>query len=526
MNPPRPFDRKALLLSVIFIFIIIFLSGMMSIYLLGDKSIDDAMLMINAALLIDDFSNDPLDYDAMIKAGRKAMFDRLDRYSGYVSDENFDILHENLSGGYTGFGITIQQDDKGLQVISTRRDGSAAEAGIMSGDIITAVDSVDLKDMDGTDALEHLRGKEGTNASLTVYRPLEDSSFTVDVERRRIEFLHIPFAGFTSDSMIYIRLLDFDPGASDDLKSALDTLLNKNEHPKGLILDLRSNPGGLFVEARKTADLFLKSGTMIVGNDSRSRWEDEKYYASNGDITDGLPMAVLVNNESASAAEIVSGALKYAGRAYLVGDTTFGKGLVQGFVRFPDGDGLKLTISRYYFEGGIYLNEFDTALVETGHGIPPDFYYKDPTPELIKLELEQNNILRRFASLHQDEIIMQYQLDDSLSDHWIYMLTDYMLQQGDSIKTVRSILAEEVKQTAIIDSAGSEVLKAVDQLLKKTYEYDREILLIYKDYVKYRLAQIAFERSEGIYESYRRVDLRHQQTIKIAADYIMERKND
>lgn len=520
MNQP-PLERKAILLSLILIVLILIMSGSMAVYLVSDPSIAQTQMVEQAALVIDKYYFEKVNFDNLLESGRSAMFDMLDRYSTYYPKKNFEQMDENLTGSYTGIGVMITSDDLGLRISSVREGGPAHKAGLLDGDIITAVDSVSLEGLSINNAINVLRGEIGSQTVLTISRPIRGELFQVTLIREKLNFIHIPYAGMLADSILYIRLVDFDAGASDDLKAAIDSLRFQN--PKGMILDLRGNPGGLFHEAYQTANLFLNKGQFIVGTDGRSRWRDEKYLATGTDITGGLPLLVLVDNNSASSAEIVAGALQQANRAKLVGDTTFGKGLVQGFVRYPEGDGLKLTISRYYLDGGVYLNNFDSTLEDVGHGLVPDFFETLPVDSYFQQELFSSQFLREFAYENDDKIIEAYR-EGKLDDSYIRGLLDFIDKKEIRINSYRTSLAEELQSVAQEETIRPATKKAINNLVRLSYGKDRELFYKYSDYILYNLARIAFERKEGLTAAYKEVIIERQPQIQKARVLLAEKK--
>ena len=407
-------------------------------------------------------------------------------------------------------------------IMSVRENGPANEVGLLSGDIVVSVDSVTLENLRTDESIRLLRGEVDSEVLVEIWRPATEELFEVAITRRKIPFMHIPFAGYTPDSLIYVRVLDFAAGATDDLEDALDSLLEKKDiTPKGLILDLRGNPGGLFSEGYRTADLFLDDGVFMVGTDGRSRWNDRQYHSSGSDILNGLPMTVIVDRGTASSAEIVSGALQASGRASLVGDTTFGKGLVQGFVRFPNGDGLKLTISRYYFEGPVYLNDFDSTLNDTGHGLVPEHYYDLTQMNQLRRQLENSLLLSQFANRYQDEIVSAGNGDypsDSLLEEFIAFACD----SGFTFVSVRTFLAEEMKLLTLVEESPLAVTNYIENFIRRSQALDDMALNGDKQYIKDRLLQIAYERKYGIYQTYNRVYLNTRPEIKLASRILLE----
>jgi len=499
MIHPPGFSKSSLVISSIIIFVIILLCGLMSVMVITDPAIKYSQVMVKAAMAIRDVYPDTLDFKSSIASAREAMLDELDRFSGYMAKEQFAQFDEDLSGGYYGVGISVIPHDSGLLILEVREGSPAAMAGVLTGDIIIAADTINLSGKKPAEAVRLIKGKENTTLSAKIYRPTTDDTLHFEMVRKRIDFLHVPFAGFTADSALYIRLLDFNVGASDDVKSALDSLYQKNsKNVKGIILDLRDNPGGLIVEAQQTAQLFLNKGDFIVGTSSRSRWQEDSLVAEDGEGLANVPLAVLVNRGSASASEIVAGALRYSGHALLVGDTTFGKGLVQGFIKLPEGDALRLTISRYYFAGKRYLNNIDSVHGGTGEGLVPDiacnFVEKSPFYQ----QLEQSLVLFQFAHKFQDEIIAAPN-DQAEKEQWIKRLAQFAFEHDFKYSSELTASAQALEEN--VDSGH---LKALTQRAVQMAEsLDHQLFEKQGDFLWMRLRQIAFERKYGAYRAYK-----------------------
>jgi carboxyl-terminal processing protease len=515
MSHPALLDRKTLLASLILLLLIVLICGAMGVYVMSDPGIVQALTLTRAALTI----ADQYGYDAvsrkLIASARRAIFDRLDRYSGYIDASDFNRLDEEFTGRYGGIGVRVVRHEKGLLIMSVRENGPADDAGLLTGDIIIGADSLDFEGISFDSAANLLRGEEGTSVLVRFIRSPSDT-LEVKITRRQIPLTHVAYAGITPDSLLYIRLLDFEAGASAELKAALDSLLTDSAALRGLILDLRGNPGGLFTEAYESADLFLTEGTFIVGTDARSRWNEKRYYAGGEDVTEGLPMAVIVDRGSASSAEIVAGALKQAGRAVLVGDTTFGKGLVQGFIRFPDGDGLRLTIARYYFADSLFLNELDTALNDIGHGLAPDYYFESVETEPFPLALENSLLLQQFVSVHQDEIIAAIEKDE-FDNTWVKRFTAYARDNGFTYQSFVTRTAELFYAQAVEESSLPDLKKVADKIVKTANAEDRNQFAAYAGYIKMKLKELALERKYGTHRAYRDVIVRESPIIRFAA---------
>lgn len=519
MTPPL--DRRQLLVAALLIVAMVWLAGGAGVYVLSDPGISSARNLARAAEIIDAYFYREVDWRALNMAARQEMIGRLDRFSQYVSANEFTQMEQDRSGGYSGIGVTVTEHNNGLLVLSVRQPGPAAQAGLLPGDVIIAAADADLSGLTVDQSTELLKGPEGTEIRVTIYRPAGPDTLNKVIRRGRLEFEHVPFAGYTPDSLVYVKLSDFDPGAADAVRAALDSLLVEGRPPPGLILDLRGNPGGLFWQAFETAELFLPEGALVVGTDGRSRWDTDSYYSQSPDRTGGLPMAVLVDGGSASSSEIVAGALRQNGRAVLVGDTTYGKGLVQGFVHFPDGDGLRLTISRYYLENGIYLNDFDTSLNEIGHGLAPDHYLAPLDDEPFLRALNNSLLLHQFAFRHQDGLVADL-AGDTLSDRWIERLQKFCLSRDFEYTSAVTQQVHLVDTIAQWESAGGAFRAVLDRLRALSGERDRNLFRRYAHYFKWRLHSLAVQRRYSSARAYADVIVPRDPVIERAASILVD----
>ena len=519
MSKNQFYDKKSLILTILFMALTISIAGGMAVIVISDPAVRHSQSLFRAAKMIRDVYPDTVNWQSAMLSARQAIFEQLDPFSSYINKEQLDRFVDELSGGYHGIGVSVTADEKGLLIMTVRETGPAAVAGILTGDIITKVDSIKLGGLSSTESIKIVKGEEGTTITATVLRPASGDTLQLEIERKRIDFLHVPYAGIRPDSFVYVRLLDFDAGATDDLKAALDSLILINPQAvKGLILDLRDNPGGLFEEARKTVDLFFDKNQFIVGSFGRSRWESEEYYASTESDLPELKLAILVNSNSASSAEIVAGALKYSGKALIVGDTTFGKGLVQGYFRLPDGDGLRLTISRYYFEGGKFINSPDKANAKNDGGIIPDLYIKYIETNAFYNELESSLVLFRFAHKFQDEIIGA---DNSpgTRDSWVARLKEFALADDFDFESETTEIARYLES-----QAATENIKSVAALLtKNSRQADKLYFKQFADFIWLRLRQLALERKFGTYRSYKDAFAAEYEPIQIAIAALKKR---
>jgi carboxyl-terminal processing protease len=291
-----------------------------------------------------------VDDTKLIQAAIDGMLTSLDPHSGYLDPENFDDMRDQTRGEYGGLGIEVTSEDGVVKVISPMDGTPAFNAGVKAGDYITAVNGDSVLGLSVNEAVKQMRGKPGETVTLTIAREKSDP-FDVKIVREVIK-PKSSTAKLEGDYGV-LRISSFNEKTTDEAEAAFADLKAKNPKMKGLILDLRNNPGGLLDQAVAVSDLFLEGGE-IVSQRGRDPRDVERYNARVGDITNGLPMVVLINSGSASAAEIVAGALQDRKRAELVGLTSFGKGSVQTVIPLRGGmDGaLKLTTARYFTPSG------------------------------------------------------------------------------------------------------------------------------------------------------------------------------
>ena len=292
----------------------------------------------------------PVDDKKLIRAAIDGMVSSLDPHSGYLSADDFKDLEEQTQGAYGGLGLEVTSEDGAVKVITPMDDTPAARAGIQSGDYITAIDKQSVLGLPLNEAVKKMRGTVGEPIELTVARQGKDP-FEVKLVR---ESIHVVSAkGHMEGDYAYLRVSAFNETTTDQALATIKDLQAKNPHIKGWVLDLRNNPGGLLDQAVSISSLFLNGGE-VVEQRGRNPRDIERFNAQGGDRLHGLPMVTLVNSGTASAAEIVAGALQDRHRSAIVGITSFGKGSVQEIIPLRDGDNdaLRLTIARYFTPSG------------------------------------------------------------------------------------------------------------------------------------------------------------------------------
>lgn len=289
--------------------------------------------------------------DELLEHAIRGMLNGLDPHSAYLNPEEYSELRIGTTGEFGGLGIEVGMEDGFVRVVAPIDDTPAAKAGMQTGDLIIRLDDTPVKGLSLNDAVKLMRGKPGSNLRLTVIREGEDKPLTIDIKRAVIKTTSVRNR-MLDDDYGYVRISNFQTKTSSDLRKAVRTLQEEaGGSLRGLVLDLRNNPGGVLSGAVGVSDAFLEDG-MIVYTDGREEDSQLRYDATSGDILEGAPLVVLVNGGSASASEIVAGAMQDHGRAVVLGTKTFGKGSVQTIQDLPAGGAVKLTTSRYFTPNG------------------------------------------------------------------------------------------------------------------------------------------------------------------------------
>ena len=278
----------------------------------------------------------------------------LDPYSSYMSPKIFDEMQTETSGEFGGLGIEVSMEAGVVKVISPIDDTPASRAGLKAGDYIVKINDVQVQGKSLSEAVDLMRGPVGSGIELTVRRRGERKALTFNIIREVIQVQSVK-SEIIDENIGYIRLTSFNDNSSDQIKKQINKL-KKNKKLNSFILDLRNNPGGLLSQAIKITDFFLENGE-IVSTKSKKKSENRKWFARKGDITDGKTLLVLINYGSASASEIVAGALKDHKRAIIVGENSFGKGSVQSIIPLRNRGAIRLTVSKYYLPSGKSISE-------------------------------------------------------------------------------------------------------------------------------------------------------------------------
>lgn len=360
-----------------------------------DAALERMRIMMHVLQLIRQNYVEPEDTEAsrLINHALEGMVNSLDPFSSYLNPEEYGDMMESTEGEFGGLGVVVTVRDGFLTVVSPMEGSPGAEAGLRAGDRVVKIGDATTRDMGLTEAVRLLKGPPGTDVTITINRPKTNETREVTITRQLIEVPSVKDVQVVEDDVGYLRITQFNEPTAKDLRRELDGLLEKDVI--GLVIDVRNNPGGLLQSAVDVSSLFLPKGKLIVSTEGREPSQNQRYVTSNGNgIPKDMPVAILVNGGSASAAEILAGCLQDWGRAVLVGEQTFGKGSVQNIIRLPDNSALRLTTAKYYTPSRRVIHE---------QGIKPDIL-------VAMSDAEEEQLLRRRRA-GQDEVVLDSQLE-------------------------------------------------------------------------------------------------------------------
>ena len=373
------------------------------------------------------FYVDETDPEELVTTSINAMLSSLDPYTVYIPESNMDDFKFQTTGEYGGIGSLIRRSGNHAMIAEPYEGFPASKAGLRAGDLILNVDGIDADNIPIESVSEKLKGKPGTELKLSIERYGEDKPMDFVLIREKISIRNVPYFGMIDDHTGYIRISNFTTGAGRETELALNELRN-NHDMRSLVLDLRANPGGLLIEAVRICNLFVDKGEMIVKTQGKVKQWDSEYITQKQPVDKDIPLVVLINSRSASAAEIVAGALQDLDRAVVVGQRTFGKGLVQTSRPLKYNAQLKVTTAKYYIPSGrciqaldythrnddgsvglipdSLISEYKTKngrLVYDGGGIQPDFAIIPEMLSEITMQLYAQNYIFDYATRYRSE---------------------------------------------------------------------------------------------------------------------------
>ena len=329
---------------------------------------------------------DEVDQSKIMDSAINGLLQSLDPYSAYMSPESFDSMQTETSGKFGGLGIEVGMEAGVIKVISPLDDTPASKVGLKAGDYIVKINDTQVQGKSLMEAVDLMRGPVGSSIKITVRRKGNKKALIFNVTREIIEIQSVKFK-LLDNNVGYIRLTSFNENSSRQIKDKIE-IFNKNKDLKGFVLDLRNNPGGLLSQAIKISDFFLENGE-IVSTKSRQVSENRKWFAKKGDITNGKTLIILINYGSASASEIVAGALKDHKRAIILGENSYGKGSVQSIIPLKNRGAIRLTISKYYLPSGKSISKI---------GVTPDIEVVEDSDKF-KINTETDNQLNYAVKL-------------------------------------------------------------------------------------------------------------------------------
>ncbi len=323
---------------------------------------------------------DEINQSESMDSAINGLLQSLDPYSAYMSPEIFNEMQTETSGEFGGLGIEVGMESGVVKVISPIDDTPASRAGIKAGDYIVKINDTQVQGKSLSEAVDLMRGPVGSSIELTIRRRGEKKALIFNIVRKIIEIQSVK-SDLLEKNIGYIRLTSFNENSAEQIEKKIKDL-EKNENISAYILDLRNNPGGLLSQAIKISDFFLDNGE-IVSTKSRKLSENRKWFAKKGDLTNGKTLIILINYGSASASEIVAGALKDHKRAIILGENSYGKGSVQSIIPLKNNGAIRLTVAKYYLPSGKSISEV---------GVSPDIEINEENDEF-RIKTETDNQL-------------------------------------------------------------------------------------------------------------------------------------
>ncbi len=434
---------------------------------------------------LDMFYVDTFSVEKTVETGINAMLNKIDPYTMYIPEREQDDLKFMTTGTYAGVGSVISQRDSLVIIQEVYENSPSHKYGLKAGDVVLSVDGKKVIGSTTSDVSKKLRGVAGTTVKVVVKRA--DKEVTLNIVRDNITISSVNLATKIGSDIGYIQLTGFTTGTADLFKTELKRL--KQEGAKSLIIDLRSNPGGILSEAVDIVGCFVEKGTKVVYTKSKIKEWDETFSTTKDPVDLDMPIVVLVNGESASAAEIVSGSLQDLDRAVLMGERTYGKGLVQTSRNLPFGGSLKLTISKYHIPSGRCIQAIDYArtrengkkfvipdslthefktkngrIVKDGCGVMPDTVYNgDSVPAQIVYQLYAKNIIFDYGTKWASEHPTIPSISEFKFEDW-QNFKDFVVSKDFSYKTDKEKLFDALVEKAKKDSTYEAAKQQYDAL--------------------------------------------------------------
>lgn len=457
---------------------------------------------------------DDVDPNKLMTDGINKMLDGLDPFTNYITGADLDEYQFQTTGKYGGIGARISKIGDGVIITDPYEGFPAQKAGLQAGDLIVEIDGKVATKYNSDEVSQLLKGEPGTKIVVKVKKAISNEEKTYTFNRQEIKIENVPYYGMVNDKIGYIKLISFTDNAAQEVQDALRSL-KKNPNIKGVILDVRGNGGGLLNEAINICNTFVERGVNIVNTKGKIQEANFQYSTTGKPVDTDIPLAVLTDAGSASASEIVSGSIQDLDRGLIIGQNTYGKGLVQVTKPVAYKAKLKVTISKYYIPSGRCIQRIDYShrsadgiasalpdslrkiyktksgrIVKDGAGIEPDIKTEEEKVAPVTIALFTNNHFFQFANQYKyDHQTLRDGNNFSLSDEEYTQFTDYLKGKDYEYTTPSEVKLNDLKKTIKEDSYSETVQQVITDLESKIKHDKSKDLIKYKDEIKHLLEQ-------------------------------------
>lgn len=487
---------------------------------------------------------DDVNPNTLIKTSIDAMLEKLDPYTVYIPEDDIEDFRTSATGEYGGLGIQSNKINEKHIVLNIYEKSPAMDAGIKIGDVITAVDGVPLANLTDEQAGKLMKGQSGSDIKVDVLRNnTEELSFLT--KREKITIPNISYSTILEESVGYFRLSEFTRDAAEDVKKTVLEL--KDDGATSLIIDLRENPGGLLNEAVDICNLFVPKGSKIVDTKGKIDAQSQSYEAKTEPLDLNIPIAVIINNGSASASEIVSGVLQDYDRGVIIGQKSYGKGLVQVSRKLSFNSQLKVTTAKYYIPSGRCIQALDYAkrksdgsatkladslkrefrttnnrVVYDGDGIDPDIFVDEITPSSFAKNLSESGLIFDYATMyfHKHDSIAPPQRFALSDDEYLAFVKWMETKTFDNPSQVENSL-EVLKQAATEDDVYNKLISEIEAITASVEKTKSNGLIVFKPEIKYMLEKqiiLRYYYTSGQVEAALNKDEEIKEALRILAD--------
>jgi carboxyl-terminal processing protease len=452
---------------------------------------------------------DEIDANKLMRTGIEAMLASLDPYTNYISESEIEDYRFMTTGQYGGIGARITSSEGYILITDVYKGFPADKAGIKVGDLIKEADGKDTKDKNSSEVSDILKGTPGTSVNVMVKRPGKEELEKVEIVREKISVKNVPYVGFAEEGIGYITLRSFTQNAGNEVRDAVNELKKQDPNLKGVILDVRGNPGGLLHEAVNICNVFIPKGEIVVNTKGKAKEWDKTYKTINNPVDTEIPVVVLTSSTSASASEIVSGVIQDYDRGVIIGQRTFGKGLVQTTRPLSYNAKLKVTTAKYYIPSGrciqaldyshrnedgsvgkipdSLMEEFATAngrKVYDGGGVNPDVEIdRDNLSNIAYILLSKRHIFNYATQFVLENEEISEAKEFNISDPQYQEFVDYLSDKDYDYTTKSEKQLEKYKEQAEKEKYFDAISEEYAQLEKKMLHDKKQDLTVYKEQI-------------------------------------------